>query len=118
MVPFYLLFLIIKYFFWHPDLRKFRPTTPSKFFEYAANGDIEKIDIINQREALCISDKRMLHLKDEHRDSASNNINAISMLQTDPNYRFEFGDLQNFENKLDTSVNEENNQNIEVNYIY
>jgi cell division protease FtsH len=40
----------------------------------------------------------------------------LSIASKNPNYRFEFGDLQNFENKL-YKVNEENNQNIEVNYI-
>ena len=40
----------------------------------------------------------------------------LSIASKNPNYRFEFGDLQNFENKL-SKVNDENNQNIEVNYI-
>ena len=87
-------------------------TTPSKFFEYAASGDIEKIDIINQREALVFLTKDA-SLKDEHRDTSNNSMLSIS--SNGPNYRFEIGDLQNFENKLD-KLNQDNNLNIEVNF--
>ena len=88
-------------------------TTPSKFFEYASNGDVEKIEIVNKREVFVYL-TRDARLKDEHRDSSKNSL--LSIASKNPNYRFEFGDLQNFENKL-SKVNDENNQNIEVNYI-
>jgi cell division protease FtsH len=88
-------------------------TTPYKFFEYAANGDVEKIEIINKREVYVYL-TRDAKLKDEHKSSSKNSL--LSIASKNPNYRFEFGDLQNFENKL-YKVNEENNQNIEVNYI-
>ncbi|MAU48726.1 MAG: peptidase M41 [Flavobacteriaceae bacterium] len=88
-------------------------TTPSKFFEYASNGDVERIEIVNKREVFVYL-TRDAGLKDEHRNSSKNSL--LSIASKNPNYRFEFGDLQNFENKL-SRVNEENNQNIEVNYI-
>jgi cell division protease FtsH len=88
-------------------------TTPSKFFEYASNGDVERIEIVNKREVFVYL-TRDARLKDEHRNSAKNSL--LSIASKNPNYRFEFGDLQNFENKL-SKVNDENNQNIEVNYI-
>jgi cell division protease FtsH len=88
-------------------------TTPYKFFEYAANGDVEKIEIINKREVYVYL-TRDAKLKDEHKSTSKNSL--LSVASKNPNYRFEFGDLQNFENKL-YKVNEENNQNIEVNYI-
>ena len=88
-------------------------TTPSKFFEYASNGDVERIEIVNKREVFVYL-TRDARLKDEHRDSSKNSL--LSIASKNPNYRFEFGDLQNFENKL-SKVNDENNQNIEVNYI-
>jgi cell division protease FtsH len=88
-------------------------TTPYKFFEYAANGDVEKIEIINKREVYVYL-TRDAKLKDEHKSTSKNSL--LSIASKNPNYRFEFGDLQNFENKL-YKVNEENNQNIEVNYI-
>ena len=88
-------------------------TTPYKFFEYAAKGDVEKIEIINKREVYVYL-TRDAKIKDEHKNSSKNSL--LSIASKNPNYRFEFGDLQNFENKL-YQVNEENNVNIEVNYI-
>ena len=90
-----------------------KTTTPSKFFEFAAKGDVEKIEIINKRE-VSVYLTRDARLKDEHKNSTKNSL--LSIASNNPNYRFEFGDLQNFENKL-YRVNEEFNQNIEVNYI-
>ena len=88
-------------------------TTPSKFFEYASNCDVERNEIVNKREVFVYL-TRDARLKDEHRNSSKNSL--LSIASKNPNYRFEFGDLQNFENKL-SKVNDENNQNIEVNYI-
>ena len=88
-------------------------TTPSKFFEFASNGDVEKIEIINKREVFVYL-TRDARIKDEHKNSSKNSL--LSIGSKNPNYRFEFGDLQNFENKL-SQVNDDFNQNIEVNYI-
>ena len=88
-------------------------TTPSKFFEFAANGDVERIDIINKREVLVFlsSDAR---IKDEHKSSGSNSI--LSVASRNPNYKFEFGDLQNFENNL-SKINKNLNPKIEISYV-
>ncbi len=88
-------------------------TTPSKFFEFAANGDIEKIDIINKREVLVYL-SRDARIKDEHKSSNSNSIFSVS--SRNPNYKFEFGDLQNFENNL-SKINKNLNPKIEISYI-
>ena len=88
-------------------------TTPSKFFEFAANGDIEKIDIINKREVLVYL-SRDARIKDEHKSSTSNSIFSVS--SRNPNYKFEFGDLQNFENNL-SKINKNLNPKIEISYI-
>ena len=88
-------------------------TTPSKFFEFATNGDIEKIDIINKREVLVYL-SRDARIKDEHKSSNSNSI--FSVASRNPNYKFEFGDLQNFENNL-SKINENLNPKIEISYI-
>ena len=87
--------------------------TPSKFFEFAANGDIEKIDIINKREVLVYL-SRDASIKDEHKSSTSNSIFSVS--SRNPNYKFEFGDLQNFENNL-SKINKNLNPKIEISYI-
>tara|TARA_B100001142_G_scaffold54231_1_gene52549 strand:+ start:36542 stop:38458 length:1917 start_codon:yes stop_codon:yes gene_type:complete len=88
-------------------------TTPSDFFKYVMNGDVEKIDIINKKEVFVYLNNEA-KLRDEHKNSSKKNI--LSLASKNPDYRFEFGDLQNFENKL-SSVSEQNNQNIEINYI-
>ena len=88
-------------------------TTPSKFFEYASKGDVEKIEIVNKREVYVYL-TRDAKIKDEHKNSSKNSI--LSVASKNPNYIFEFGDLQNFENKL-YQVTDKNNLNIEVNYI-
>ena len=88
-------------------------TTPSKFFEFATNGDIEKIDIINKREVLVYL-SRDARIKDEHKSSNSNSI--FSVASRNPNYKFEFGDLQNFENNL-SKINENLNPKIEISYV-
>ena len=88
-------------------------TTPSKFFEFASNGDVERIEIINKREVYVYL-TRDARIEDEHKNSAKTSL--LSIASKTPNYRFEFGDLQNFENKL-SQVNKDFNQNVEVNYI-
>ena len=88
-------------------------TTPSKFFEFATNGDIEKIDIINKREVFVYL-SRDARIKDEHKSSNSNSI--FSVASRNPNYKFEFGDLQNFENNL-SKINENLNPKIEISYV-
>ena len=90
-----------------------KTTTPSKFFEYASNGDVEKIEIVNKREVFVFL-TRDAKIKDEHKNTSGNSF--LSIASKNPNYRFEFGDLQNFENKL-SKVNDDFNQNIEVNYL-
>ena len=48
-------------------------TTPSKFFEYASNGDVERIEIVNKREVFVYL-TRDARLKDEHRNSYKNSL--------------------------------------------
>ena len=87
-------------------------TTPSKFFEYVSIGDVKKIEIINKREV-------KVYLTEE---ASSQDIHKgttkpyFPLAGRSANYRFEFGDLQNFENRL-KKTEEENNLSIEVNYV-
>ena len=87
--------------------------TPSKFFDFVSNGDVERIEIINKREVYVYL-TRDARIKDEHKKSSKNSL--LSIASNSPNYSFEFGDLQNFENKL-TVVNNDLNPKVEVNYI-
>ena len=88
-------------------------TTPSKFFEFAKEGDVEKIEIINKREVRVYLTKDA-ELKDIHRNSVKSTLLPITSKSA--NYKFEFGDLQNFENNL-ANISKENNLTIETNYV-
>ena len=88
-------------------------TTPSKFFEFAKEGDVEKIEIINKREVRVYL-TRDAELKDIHRNSVKSTLLPIASKSA--NYKFEFGDLQNFENNL-ANISKENNLTIETNYV-
>lgn len=72
--------------------------TPSDFFQYLKDGDVEKVEIIkNTRVAQVYLNKDALS-KEIHKNSKPTSL--IPSTTRIPNYRFEFGDLQNFENKL------------------
>ena len=88
-------------------------TTPSKFFEYVKNGDVETIEIINKRQVKVFLTKDA-ELKDAHRNTVSSTLLPLS--GRNANYKFEFGDLQNFENNLAT-ISKENNIIVETNYV-
>ncbi len=88
-------------------------TTPSKFFEFVKDGDVEKIEIINKREVRVYL-TRDAELKDIHRNSVKSTLLPITSKSA--NYKFEFGDLQNFENNL-ANISKENNLTIETNYV-
>ena len=54
-------------------------TTPSKFFEYVKDGDVEKIDIINKRQVKVFLTKDA-QLKDIHRNTVSSTLLPLSVL--------------------------------------
>ena len=84
--------------------------SPSKFFEYVSMGDVEKIDIVNKREV-------KVYLTDEasSQEIHKGSVNPyFSLSGRSANYKFELGDLQNFENDLKEN---ENNSAIDINYV-
>ena len=72
-------------------------TTQAEFEKYLADGDVERVVIINKKnaEVYLTSEARE---KEEHKENASNKF--ISPNPGDASYQFEFGDLQNFENNI------------------
>ncbi|NBT87007.1 MAG: ATP-dependent metallopeptidase FtsH/Yme1/Tma family protein [Flavobacteriaceae bacterium] len=85
-------------------------TSQVEFQSYLKNGDVEKVEIINRKLA-------RVYLTEEAR---SNSIHANKfkdrIIKPGPNdaaYQFEFGDLQNFENSLNT-IKTENGLNTKV----
>jgi cell division protease FtsH len=82
---------------------KVAETSPNEFESFLKNGDIDKVVIIkNSRIA-------EVYLTSE----AKNKVEHSSLKDKDvfsgmnPDYEFEFGDLQNFENKVNTIIREE-----------
>jgi len=108
-----LLFLLINLFTGSAGGLDSAATTPSKFLEFVKNGDVEKIEIINKREVRVFL-TRDAELKDIHRNTVKKSF--ITGTSLSPNYKFEFGDLQNFENSL-AIISKENNINVETNYV-
>ena len=85
-------------------------TSQVEFQSYLKNGDVEKVEIINRKLA-------RVYLTEEAR---SNSIHANKfkdrIIKPGPNdaaYQFEFGDLQNFENSINT-IKTENGLNTKV----
>lgn len=77
-------------------------TTTSDFFKYLANGDVKKVDIVKNTRVARVYLTKEAEDKEIHKNSKQQPlIPSVSVL---PNYKFEFGDLQNFENKLNEIV--------------
>ena len=71
--------------------------TPSQFFEYAKNNDVEKVVVVNRHVAkVYLTDEA--EKKEIHKNSKPASL--ITPSSRLPNYSFEIGDLQNFENDL------------------
>jgi cell division protease FtsH len=87
-------------------------TTQDKFFEYLRKGEVEKVLIINRREAQVFLTPEA-ESSSEHAKSVQKPMFAISGKA--PNYKFQLGDLQNFENTL-RQIKSENNLTTIVDY--
>jgi len=82
------------------------------FLNMFLKGDVEKIDIVNKREVkVYLSEEAST--QDIHKGTVSP---YFSLSGRSANYRFEFGDLQNFENNL-KKKEDENNLSIDINYV-
>ncbi|MFD1163340.1 MULTISPECIES: ATP-dependent zinc metalloprotease FtsH [Hwangdonia] len=73
-------------------------TTPSEFFKYLEDGDVEKVDIIKNTRVAKVYLTAEAMAKEVHKNSKPQTF--IPSATKLPNYKFEFGDLQNFENRL------------------
>jgi len=86
------------------------PTNESDFQEYLINGDVEKIEIVNRKLAKVYltqeAKSKEVHAKKKGSSSFLSSAN-------DARYQFEFGDLQNFENKI-TQIKKEHNLNTNI----
>ncbi|MGS2761936.1 ATP-dependent zinc metalloprotease FtsH [Sinomicrobium sp. M5D2P9] len=86
--------------------QKLTATTPSELQEFLKNGDVEKVLIItNTRQAKVFLTKDAM-AKEVHKDVGDNSLLPAS--GSSPQYEVKFGDLQNFENKINKTIQENN----------
>ncbi|WP_027392389.1 ATP-dependent zinc metalloprotease FtsH [Aquimarina latercula] len=87
-------------------------TTPSDFNNFLSNGEVERVSIINRRKAKVFLTQEAKS-QEKHTKNKKNSILPAS--PNDPDYEFEFGDLQNFENEI-ARIKSENGVATEVGY--
>ena len=73
-------------------------TTPSDFFRFLEDGDVEKVNIVKNTRVAKVYLTKEAESKEVHKNSKPTTL--IPSATKLPNYKFEFGDLQNFENSL------------------
>jgi len=87
-------------------------TTPAQFLDYLNKGDVAKIEIVNKRIARVYLTKEAKE-QEIHKKTKPNNI--LPSVTPIPNYKFEFGDLQNFEKEVNEII-KSNNLQTELTY--
>ncbi|WP_412984283.1 ATP-dependent zinc metalloprotease FtsH [Pontimicrobium sp. IMCC45349] len=87
-------------------------STPAQFFNYLKDGDVEKVEIVNQREAKVYLTEEAAK-KDVHKKSVKPQLLPIA--GKSPNYQFEFGDIQLFQKDLKDTI-DNNGLSTEINY--
>tara|TARA_R110000868_G_scaffold121418_14_gene322190 strand:- start:4615 stop:6555 length:1941 start_codon:yes stop_codon:yes gene_type:complete len=80
-------------------------TNPTEFLKWVADGDVEKVEIVNKRIAKVYL-TRDAEKKEVFKKSVPNTL--IPTATRLPNYKFEFGDLQIFQNQLNEVIKEKN----------
>ncbi|QDO93837.1 ATP-dependent zinc metalloprotease FtsH [Formosa sediminum] len=91
-------------FFNTNSLQDSSTTTPSEFMKYLSEGDVETVEIVNKREAKVYLTDEALQ-KEEHKNSKPSTL--LPTASKLPNYSFEFGDLQNFENQVNAAIQDQ-----------
>jgi cell division protease FtsH len=85
---------------------------PNQFFEFMKDGDVAKVNIINNREARVYLDKEAL-AKEVHKGTKPNNI--LPSVSPQANYSFEFGDLKLFQEEIN-KIKAESNLTVPVSF--
>jgi cell division protease FtsH len=80
-------------------------TNPTQFLQFVADGDVEKVEIVNKRIAKVYL-TREAEQKEIHKKSKPTTL--IPTATKLPNYKFEFGDLQIFQNDLNEVIKDNN----------
>ncbi|MFK7781272.1 ATP-dependent zinc metalloprotease FtsH [Psychroserpens sp.] len=82
---------------------------PSEFFDYFENGDVAKLEVVNRKEARVYLTKEALE-QEVHKKSKPNNL--LPTVTPQPNYTFEFGELELFQEEIKSI--KENNTSLDV----
>ncbi|MBU2950269.1 ATP-dependent zinc metalloprotease FtsH [Tamlana agarivorans] len=77
-------------------------TTPQEFFQYLKDGDVARVNIVKNTRVAKVYLTSDAQSKEVHKGSKPQSI--IPSATELPNYKFEFGDLQNFENELNEGI--------------
>jgi cell division protease FtsH len=85
-------------------------TTPTEFFSYLRNGDVSKVEIINNRIAKVYITKEAQELEVHKKSKPKSLLPSVTAL---PNYKFEFGDLKLFQEEIG-KIKAENNLDVNV----
>ena len=85
-------------------------TSPAEFESFLRNGDVEKVNIIKNARVAEVFLTEEAKQEPEHKSTSEDQVFAGS---ESPDYEFEFGDLQNFENTIE-KIKKENNLNTSV----
>ncbi|BAO74733.1 ATP-dependent zinc metalloprotease FtsH [Winogradskyella sp. PG-2] len=87
-------------------------TTPTEFFSYLKNGDVEKVEIINNRIAKVYLTKEAQEQEVHKKSKPTSLLPSVSAI---PNYKFEFGDLKLFQEEIN-KIKAENNLTTEIGF--
>lgn len=99
------MFLAISLFSGGSGLNDPKKTSLHDFEEYLLKGDVEQVEIVNRRIAKIYLTAEA-ETKAEHKKSKKTSF--LAPMSEAPDYKFEFGDLQNFENNLKKTITDKN----------
>ncbi len=86
-------------------------TSPDKFEDFLSKGEVEKVVVITNRRLAKVY--LTPEAKDLDKHKSSKNKSFLPVNPSDPDYQFEFGDLQNFENRV-AKLEAQNNNKVSV----
>ena len=96
------LFIVFNFFSGGIGASNGQITTPSKFFKFLKDGDVEKVEIVNKREALVYLTNNASKKERKRKKKGQQFI----PLGTSPNYRGEGGDVQLCQKQLEDTIDE------------
>ncbi|SHJ22441.1 ATP-dependent zinc metalloprotease FtsH [Aquimarina spongiae] len=106
-------FLVLNFMGGSSGLGSAPNTSPSEFQDFLEKGEVEKVVVVTNRRQAKVFLTPEARALDKHKEGRSKSI--LPKSPSDPDYQFEFGDLQNFENKIAT-IKKENNLSTTVSY--